>query len=81
MNILFLSDVPLENPSSGAEQMLNKQANLLAESKGKSVYAIINERNCVYIDEKFRSGFLKNWHLFLNSPEYPLYDLIKNLKI
>jgi len=50
------------------------------DGNGKPDHATINEKNCVSIDEKFRTGFLKNWELFLNSPEYPLYTLINNIK-
>jgi glycosyltransferase involved in cell wall biosynthesis len=39
MKILFIADVPLENPSSGSEQVLHQQAKGLAR-EGMEVYAI-----------------------------------------
>jgi len=51
------------------------------DGNGKIDFTVINERNCVAIDSKFKKGFLENWHLFLNSPEYPLYELISDIKI
>jgi glycosyltransferase involved in cell wall biosynthesis len=44
MKILFLSDVPLENPVSGAEQVLNQQATGLARV-GMDVYAITRQKD------------------------------------
>ena len=42
MKILFVSDVPLEKPASGAEQMLNSQASRLAD-EDLEVYAITRQ--------------------------------------
>jgi hypothetical protein len=39
MKILFISDVPLENPSSGAEMVLNQQAIGLSDNKSH-IFAI-----------------------------------------
>jgi hypothetical protein len=39
MKILFIADVPLDNPTSGSEQVLYQQATGLAE-EGIDVYAI-----------------------------------------
>lgn len=45
MKILFLSDVPLENPSSGSEMVLNQQAIGLTQ-KNCTIYAITRSNNC-----------------------------------
>lgn len=42
MKILFIADVPLENPTSGSEQVLYQQATALANS-GMEVYAITRQ--------------------------------------
>ncbi len=42
MKILFVSDVPLKNPTSGSEQMLNQQASRLALD-GMEVFAITRQ--------------------------------------
>ncbi|MBW2346206.1 MAG: hypothetical protein JRF53_19905, partial [Deltaproteobacteria bacterium] len=42
MKILFISDVPLEDPTSGSEQVLHQQAVGLAR-EGMEVYAITRQ--------------------------------------
>jgi glycosyltransferase involved in cell wall biosynthesis len=44
MKILFLSDVPLKNPRSGSELVLNKQATYLSKA-GNQIYSITRENN------------------------------------
>ena len=44
MKILFIADVPLENPTSGSEQVLYQQATGLVQ-QGMDVYAITRQSN------------------------------------
>ena len=44
MKILFIADVPLENPTSGSEQVLYQQATGLVR-QGMDVYAITRQSN------------------------------------
>jgi glycosyltransferase involved in cell wall biosynthesis len=75
MKLLFLSDVSLENPSSGAEQVLNNQAAGLIR-KGFNVFAITRQngssksvqyRNVNRIKEACYNAIPKNAFLFLYS--------------
>jgi glycosyltransferase involved in cell wall biosynthesis len=89
MNVLFVSDVPLNNPLSGAERVLNKQAIGLSQ-KNRNVSAItrcndtsfhIEHRNiegvneaCYSSNPKFFPGFVIN---LLRIPS-KLFDLLEN---
>ncbi len=79
MKVLFISDVPLENPVSGSEQVLNQQATGLARD-GMDVYAITRQsvppkwviRNVNGVQEGTYSASTQNIiHFFLPLIKYP----------
>ena len=82
MNLLFLSDVSLENPTSGSEQVLTQEAvglsrkglNVFAITRGKSDYRSIVIRNVEGVEEACYYLPVKNilrilWVLFKKPSE------------
>lgn len=85
MKVLFVADVPLENPVSGSEQVLYQQAVGLAQD-GMDVYAItrqerepdfvIREVEDVVTEGSFRANPASIWQFFSALKKHPIkiYD-------
>lgn len=77
MKILFLSDVPLENPTSGAEQVLYQQA-LGLKQEGMDVYAITRQASS--LPSTFRNVEGVEEACYSASAERPVHFLFSLLK-
>ena len=69
MKILFISDVPIQNPTSGSEQVLYQQATGLA-LEGNSVFAITRENRNFKSIEFNHYGSLQNACYSVNTNKF-----------